>query len=255
MEQSSSCMQSPGVMSPAVPPLAAMIRAARSIASPDVRPATLLSPGSSRRAAIPAGSRVRPISRAIPRGEAVASSQGRPGRRTSPPISWTRPPPSASRACPLSEVPAAPRSACSRPRQSALPSAPAPDASQRSCHVVPGCSSSQSRIFSMPSFRKSRLVASPGGKGGASIRRITANRSAAVASHDAGTGRGGNLFITASASALSCRAAVTAGAAAVTSGPSRTGRPGSRAGNLAPVPEVSPASAPPAGGDGPACSR
>jgi hypothetical protein len=42
--------------------------------------------------------------------------------------------------------------------------------------------------------------AGPSGmNGGASIRRITVNRSAAVASHDAGTRRGGNLSSTATA--------------------------------------------------------
>ncbi len=40
-------------------------------------------------------------------------------------------------------TPAARRSASIRSRQSVLPSVPVPTASQRSCHVVPGCSSSQ----------------------------------------------------------------------------------------------------------------
>ena len=43
--------------------------------------------------------------------------------------------------------------------------------------------------------------------------------------------------------------------AAVTSGPSRTARPGSRAGRPAMVPQAGPASVLPAGGDGLACSR
>ncbi len=106
----------------------------------------------------------------------------------------------------------------------------------------------------MDSFRQSRMPAPSGTNGGASIRRITVNRSAVVvAAQDAGTGRGGNLSITARASALSrrggaCAAAVTG---AVTSGPSRTARPGSPAGSPVLAREER-AWAPPAAGGGPA---
>ena len=252
-------MQSPGVMSLTRPPLAAMTRAARSIAGPNVDVPTVLVSRSSFRAAIPAGSRVRAISSATRTGDAVASSQGSPGRRMSPPISWTMPIPSTLRIClPRGpRLPAASRPASIRSRQSAVPSAPAPEASHRSCHVVPGCSSSQSRIFSMASFREYRAFASPTRNGGASIRRATANRSAAVVSQTAGTGRGGNFATTARASELSCqgRATALAGAAAVTSGPCRTARPGSRDGKPASARQAGPTSVLPADGDGPACSR
>ena len=89
----------------------------------------------------------------------------------------------------------------------------------------------------MASFREYRAFASPTGNGGASIRRATANRSAAVVSQTAGTWRGGNFSITVRASELSCQGRVTALAdtAAVTSGPSRTARPGSRDGKPAPA--------------------
>ena len=108
----------------------------------------------------------------------------------------------------------------------------------------------------MDSFRQSRMPAPSGTNGGASIRRITVNRSAAVAAQDAGTGRGGNLSITARASALSRRggACVAAVTGAVTSGPSRTARPGSPAGSPAPARQER-AWAPPAAGGGPAWPR
>ena len=86
-------MQSPGVMSATEPPLAAMIRATRSTAGSNVALPIVPPSRSFFRAAIPAGSRVRPISPATRDGEVVASSQGRPGRSTSPPISWTMPVP------------------------------------------------------------------------------------------------------------------------------------------------------------------
>ena len=150
--------------------------------------------------------------------------------------------------------PAARRSATTWSRQSPGPPAPAPEESHRCCHVAPGCSSSQSRIFSMDSLRQCRALASPKANGAASSRRATVNRSAAVSGHDSGTGRGGNLASTAAAWALSCRAAVPAAAGAVTSGPSRTARPGSRAGNPG-LARAGPAGARPAAGDGPAWPR
>ena len=85
----------------------------------------------------------------------------------------------------------------------------------------------------MVSFRGCLASTFSARNGGASIRRITVNRPAAVAFQVAGTGRGGNLPITARASALSCRAAALVAVAEVTSGPFRTARPGSPGGNLA----------------------
>ena len=90
-----------------------------------------------------------------------------------------------------------------------------------------------------------------GTNGGASIRRITVNRSAVVAAQDAGTGRGGNLSSTARASALSRRggACVAAVTGAVTSGPSRTARPCFPAGSPAPAREERAGASPAAGGE------
>jgi len=65
---------------------------------------------------------------------------------------------------------------------------------------------------------------------------------------------GGNLPITARASALSCRAAAARMSAAVTSVPFRTARPGSRAGSPAPAPGQL-AGARTGGGGGPAWPR
>ena len=244
-------------MSATRPPLAPMISAIRSTARSNVASPMEACLRSSRRVAIPAGSRSRPIGSASLAGAGAVSSQKRPGRRTSPPISWAMPAPSLGcRPAPRGPArPAARRSAATWSRQStSRPPAPAPDESHRCCHVAPGCSSSQSRIFSMDSLRQCRALASPKANGAASSRRATVNLSAAVSGHDSGTGRGGNLASTAAAWALSCRAAVPAAAGAVTSGPSRTARPGSRAGNPAPGPEGR-AEARPAAGDAPARPR
>ena len=226
-------------MAATVPPLAAMITATRSSARSKVFRPVVLASRSAVRAVIPAGSRTRPISSARPTGAGVVSSQGRPGRITSPPISCVMPAPSrmCRRASSGLSRPASSRPLMTRSRQSPDRTASAPEESHRCCHVCPGCSSSQSRSFRMPSLRACRELAPPRANGGASILRATVNRSADVSGQDSGTGRGGNLSNTASASALSCpgRAAARAVAAAVTSGPSRTSRPGSPPGNPAPA--------------------
>jgi hypothetical protein len=234
-------------MSATRPPLAAMITATRSSAGMNVDFPTVPDSRSACRPAIPAGSRVRPISAAIRLGQVVSSSQAIPGRITSPLISWARPVPSPWCSSPPREPsrPAAFSSASIRQRQSAATSASVPVAAQRSCQVVPGCSSSQSRTFSTVSFRQCRTLTLSTTNGGASSRRATANRSASVAGQDAGTGRAGNPASSALASALSCRGGAATSArvsAAVTSGLSRTARPGSRPGSPAPAP---------AGPDGP----
>lgn len=240
-----------------MPPFAAMMSAIFSIAGSTVESPTVLAVRRARSLAMASPSRTRSISFAIRRGELVAINQPRSGRRTSPPISWTRPMPRilksrSSRGPRLSTLI---RSSMTRVRQSMRPLIPTPLASHRSCHVLPGCISSQSSTLSRVSFRLQRVLESCPRNGGVSIRATTVARDWRVAGQLFGLVRGGNFFQSASASALSCQGrAATASVMVlvVTAAPARTARPGSPDGSAATAPRA-PSASPPDddGGPGP----
>lgn len=103
----------------------------------------------------PLGSRTRAISAASWWGVALVSSHATLGRITSPQISRTKPVPSVLTAEVLLGVmrPVLRSHRTTSCLQSALPSASAPLAIQRSCQLWPGCASSHSSVLIKPNPR------------------------------------------------------------------------------------------------------
>jgi len=139
---SNSSMTSPTVMSMSLPPLAAMMTAQRRDMWPS---STVVSAGSASQArcrrAKPSRSRARTVAKPSRWPFPPVSSQRTEGRTTPVPTRACRAP-----VMYLARAPATPwRSSHSAgPAAQSLPAASAPLASQRSCQVLPGWSSSQS---------------------------------------------------------------------------------------------------------------
>ena len=186
-----SSRQSPGVMSPAMPPLAAMMAAIRRSDRSRVTGLACSVSHSRRSAAKPPGSRVRAISAVSSCSPESASSQPRPGLITSPQISRRSPPP---RPCPCRSL-AQNLPAAAEPVAGEFPPAggpSAPEADQRSCQVLPGMLSSQSSMCCRLRARSRCDPRLPRANGAASRRPVTWSRPFRVAGHSAALPRGGN---------------------------------------------------------------